>query len=558
MDPKESILIVDDDASICATLARILVRKGYETDTAATGRKALEKIQDRSFNLTLLDIRLPDVVGMDLLRRLRRSQPDMAVILLTAYASIQTATQALKEGAAAYIIKPVDTDEMLAAIRQALDKQRLVAENRKLHEETQRELAERRGAEEALRQTAASLERFNHLLLALNQVGLQAQESLAVEEILALTSNEVKRLGFESATLMRQDESLVLRHTSIEGARRAAVEELWGAKMIGFAASQDDPLLREPVTAWKTVFVADPGRNLAGILPGVPLGELGRALRILPLDRAILAPLVARDRLIGLLMLWSPDLDQDDVPAVTALANQMAVAIENARLVQKLSEQSKQLRAFAARLADVEETSRQQLARELHDQVGQNLTALGIDLSVVRAHMLKDTPEAVRARLDDALGLVELTSEGIRDVMANLRPPLLDDFGLPAALHWLAEQFRLRARIGVTVRCEELEPRLQPRVENALYRIAQEALTNVSKHARAIQVTVSLATSGSTVRLVIADDGVGFEPSHSAGPLGRQGWGLVIITERAEGVGGHCRVESRPGQGARVVVEVAR
>jgi len=83
MERKESNLIVDDDPSICATLARILVRKGYETDTAATGRKALEKIQDRSFNLTLLDIRLPDVVGMDLLRRLRESQSDMAVILVT-------------------------------------------------------------------------------------------------------------------------------------------------------------------------------------------------------------------------------------------------------------------------------------------------------------------------------------------------------------------------------------------------------------------------------------------------------------------------------------------
>ncbi len=558
MDPKESILIVDDDASICATLARILVRRGYETDTAATGRKALEKIQGRSFNLTLLDIRLPDVVGMDLLRRLRESQPDMAVILVTAYASIQTATQALKEGAAAYIIKPVDTDEMLAAIRQALDKQRLVLENRRLYQETRRELAERRGAEEALRQTAARLERFNHLLLALNQVGLQAQESLAVEEILALTSNEVKRLGFESATLMRQDESLVLRHTSIEGARREAVEGLCGAKMIGSAASLEDPILRAPVKTRKTVFVAEPARALSRVLPAATFGELEPVLRILHVGQAILAPLIARDRLIGLLVLWSPDLGQDDVPAVTALANQMAVAIENARLLRKLREQSKQLRAFAARLADVEEASRQQLARELHDQVGQNLSALGIGLSVVRAHMLKDTPEAVRARLDDALGLVELTSEGIRDVMANLRPPLLDDFGLPAALHWLAEQFRLRAGIAATVRCEELEPRLQPRVENALYRIAQEALTNVSKHARASQVTVSLATIDSTVRLVIADDGVGFEPSHSAGLLGRQGWGLVTMTERAEGVGGHCRVESRPGQGAWVVVEVAR
>jgi len=150
MAQKGAILIVDDDASSCATLAHILMAKGYQTDTAATGHEALEKAEGQSFNVTLVDIRLPDVDGTDLLGPLRERQPDMAVVLVTAYASIQSAVQALNQGAAAYIVKPMDMDEMLATVRQVLDRQRLVVENRRLYEETQRELAERKRAQEAL------------------------------------------------------------------------------------------------------------------------------------------------------------------------------------------------------------------------------------------------------------------------------------------------------------------------------------------------------------------------------------------------------------------------
>ncbi|TEU13824.1 MAG: response regulator [Anaerolineales bacterium] len=150
MDQKGAILIVDDDASSCATLARILISKGYQTDTAATGHQALEKVEGQSFNVALVDIRLPDVDGTDLLGPFRERQPDMAVVLVTAYASIQSAVQALNQGAAAYIVKPMDMDGMLATVRQVLDRQRLVVENRRLYEEIQRELAERKRAQEAL------------------------------------------------------------------------------------------------------------------------------------------------------------------------------------------------------------------------------------------------------------------------------------------------------------------------------------------------------------------------------------------------------------------------
>jgi signal transduction histidine kinase len=250
--------------------------------------------------------------------------------------------------------------------------------------------------------------------------------------------------------------------------------------------------------------------------------------------------------------------DDEEVTLLKGLAHQAALAIANARLFAQVRQQRERLHALGARLAEAEEAERRRLARELHDQVGQNLTALGINLNIVRAQM-PETASPLQSRLEDSLALVEQTTERVRSVMAELRPPVLDDYGLMAALRWYGERFSSRASIAVDVQGIELDPRLTLPVENALFRIAQEALTNVTKHAQAAHVTVTVEElNRTTVRLVIADDGIGFDPARLAESNERQRWGLLTMAERAEAVKGYCRVESRPEQGTRVVVEVPR
>jgi two-component system sensor histidine kinase UhpB len=223
---------------------------------------------------------------------------------------------------------------------------------------------------------------------------------------------------------------------------------------------------------------------------------------------------------------------------------------------EALQQYADRLRALAARLAEVAEVERQRLARELHDRVGQNLTALGINLNIIRSQLAGQGPGPVRTRLTDSLLLVDQTAERIRDVMADLRPPVLDDYGLVAALRWYGELLAQRTGIAVHVVAEELVPRPPARVENALFRIAQEALTNVTKHAQAAHATVTVELDAGTLRLLIADDGIGFGPAQPSEPDGDQGWGLLHMTERAEAVHGRCRIESRPGHGSQVIVEV--
>jgi PAS domain S-box-containing protein len=284
-------------------------------------------------------------------------------------------------------------------------------------------------------------------------------------------------------------------------------------------------------------------------------------LRAEGMRAALAVPLIAQDELIGLFALVSDRLDafgESQIRTVREFADPLAIALQQARLFQSVKQHREQLRALSIRLAEADETERRRLARELHDQVGQNLTALGINLNLMRTHLPQETSGLVRDRLDDSLALVEETTARVRLVMAELRPPMLDDFGLVATLQWHGARFASHLGINVTVTGEEPVPRLAAQTENALFRIAQEALTNVAKHAQATQVTIAMKADHKIVRLMIADDGVGFDPASPARPDGDRGWGLITMAERAEAVGGHCRIESKRQQGTRVIVEVTR
>ncbi|MBE7556835.1 MAG: PAS domain S-box protein [Anaerolineales bacterium] len=232
---------------------------------------------------------------------------------------------------------------------------------------------------------------------------------------------------------------------------------------------------------------------------------------------------------------------------------------EKSRLLEQIRQQREHLRALSQRLAEVQEAERRQLARELHDQVGQKLTALDLNLNIIWAR-LAETPagtDLVKARLDDSLALVEETAVTIRNVMATLRPPVLDDYGLVAALRWYGAQ--LSARAGFTLSVQEDgtgQSRLPGPVENTLFRIAQEALNNAAKHAQAAKVTITLSEKNGLVRMVVADNGRGFKLASVAETNGQPRWGLMTMAERAEAVGGRCWVNSGPAQGTQVMVEI--
>jgi PAS domain S-box-containing protein len=232
------------------------------------------------------------------------------------------------------------------------------------------------------------------------------------------------------------------------------------------------------------------------------------------------------------------------------------VITDRKRAEEALREHTERLKGLSQRLMEAEEAERRAINRELHDRIGQNLSALNLNLNVLRAGLSGASLEAVKSRLDEIQKLIEETTVQVRNVMAELHPPALDDYGLIAALRTFAESRAPHGAPSIEVRGEEPAPRLQRPVELALFRIAQEALTNALKHANARRVEVAVAAAGARIALAILDDGVGVDRS-DAGSAAR-GWGLTIMRERAEAIGARLRIEARPGGGTRVLVELER
>jgi len=214
------------------------------------------------------------------------------------------------------------------------------------------------------------------------------------------------------------------------------------------------------------------------------------------------------------------------------------------------------LRKLSYRLRTVEEKERHTISRELHDRIGQELSTLGLILGSLGAKLSQESLHTVEKQLHDMQSLLKSMVANVRDVMAELRPPVLDDYGLLAALRQLAVEFAQRSGIATELSGVDLQSRLPPIVETAMFRISQEALNNIAKHAQAKNVEIGLHEVSGRVMLDIADDGVGFDPNEA--PPGKQHWGLTIMRERAEAVGVVFRLESASGAGTRIVLEVER
>lgn len=222
---------------------------------------------------------------------------------------------------------------------------------------------------------------------------------------------------------------------------------------------------------------------------------------------------------------------------------------------------TQRLQALTQQLVEVREAERKALATELHDRIGQNLSALNMSLNLNLTLLAQQLPpeamEAARKRINDALALVELTTEAVRGVMEELHPALLEQYGLTTALRWHGEEFS--GRTGTTVKClaSESFPRLRSQVEMALFRIAQEALINIAKHAAASEVTIGLERTKTGIELRIGDNGVGISEATPNRQPAAGGWGLAIMAERARSIAAELRIARGEERGTTVVVTVA-
>ena len=219
------------------------------------------------------------------------------------------------------------------------------------------------------------------------------------------------------------------------------------------------------------------------------------------------------------------------------------------QLIRRLEWQTAELGRVSWHMLEDQEATARRFSHELHDELGQSLTAVKTNLSALAAAAAGRDATDAGPRLADCLRLVDEAIGNVRQMSQLLRPTILDDFGLEAGLRWLAEGFAARTGIEVAVD-SSYSGRLPDETETHLFRIAQEAMTNIARHAAALHVQMRLASSGGEIRLSIQDDGRGL----SAAPAGGLGLGLIGMRARARSAGGDVTVRSRPGQG--VLIEV--
>jgi PAS domain S-box-containing protein len=286
-------------------------------------------------------------------------------------------------------------------------------------------------------------------------------------------------------------------------------------------------------------------------VPDVPNAKFSSDLDV----RSVVTVAMLRDQeLIGVLALGVNghvrEFDKDELALLKAISDQAAQAVANALLLKTANEQREQLRALSAKLVDAQETERRTIARELHDEIGQVLNAVNANL---HATQLSSDRAAQDTRLQESINLVDDALVRVRDLSLDLRPSLLDDFGLVAALEWLVEHQAGRSGIATEFIPEPRDMRFSSNLETTVFRVAQIALTNIVRHARAQQVHVKLSQDGAELELVIRDDGTGFDVHRALEDASRGATlGLASMQERVRLAGGQVEIKAASGQGTEI------
>jgi signal transduction histidine kinase len=371
--------------------------------------------------------------------------------------------------------------------------------------------------------------RWLRQLESLNEIGNALTSELELEPLLAIIARNLRELV---------DARLVLIALPDPGGwLRVAASD-------GEIALDESTMRLDPQSS-KAGRVLERGRS-EGVDSVVDDPEVDQQFtRQLGVSSGLYVPLVVQGRSIGVVVAHDkrggdPNFGADDVRLAEMFASRASTAVD---LAERVSRDAVQ------RVVEAQEQERARLARELHDETGQALTSILLGLKSLEE--AADTDEG-RASVTALRELVVATLRDVRGLAVELRPAALDDFGLVPALERLADTFREKTGLNVALEARLGDGRLDPTLETTLYRIVQEALTNVLKHAEAQHVSISLVRKDGSISAVVEDDGRGFTPE--APP--REALGLVGMRERVGLVGGRISIESAPGAGTTLAVEV--
>ncbi len=500
MTGKGSILAVDDTEASLKVLSDFLREEGYSVRAALRGDMALRSALHQPPDLVLLDIRMPDIDGFEVCRQLK-SHPatrDVPVIFISGLTETDEKLRGFEIGAVDYVTKPYQRAELLARVAAHVNlrliQKQVAAQNEELRQyrEHLEELVARRTAE--LRESNRNLELMS---FALDQVR-------------------------EAAYLINEKGDFLYVNQEASRAHGYGAEELCGMNVTDINPDSSPEVFAR---AWQEVCAK-----------GVATFETRHR---------------HRDGSVFPVEISSSYLDYEGNPLHLALVRDIS---ERKDAERRLRESYDLLEELTSRRESAREEERRHIAREIHDELGQRLTALRMGISTVRYRLGSQNP-SLTGELQELAAQMDETIQVVRNIATALRPSVLD-MGISPALKWLAGQFRVTTGIACDIDLPEKDIPLPEDAAIALFRIVQEALTNVARHAEAQAVTIALNHDGSGYRAEIRDNGLGYD----AAAKQDKSFGLMGMRERAAMLGGTLVVDTLPGKGTRlqVFIPIAR
>ena len=529
---KARVLVVDDDEFLRTFLRLTLESSGYETSEASGGTEALGLLAELPVELLLLDLRLPDIPGLEVLERVREAYPKTAVLVITGYASVESAVEAMRMGAYDYVVKPCKPKELLLRVDRMLEKVRL---------------------QEAIGRTRS-------VLRALNQAALFVQNTRTLDSAFQCIGQQMRSIAMDCIVYDQTESSpdqLAIRYLSLPDEQIAELEAALGIQIGALRIPyRDHAFLTETLVHGAAQWHPLQDPFLRVLLPPREEQALHSIRSILGESAFVLVPLRTGGRITGILAALGTRLTDRDVPAMVAFAQQVSVALDNVRWMERISRSERELKELSARLMTIQEEERRRISRDLHDSVGQALTAIKLDLELLAKSACADRADA-KTRLEECVRFLGMTMKELRSISTDLRPPILDDLGLIRTLRWYAGMYAAQGAEVTFSEDLDGEPRLGKKAEIAVFRIVQEALSNAVRHGRAKHIMVRVKQAPRAIHIQIEDDGVGFEVNTAMDHLWQiGGLGLVSMRERARLLNAEFRIESNPVQGTRAFLSV--
>jgi len=536
------ILLVEDNADHRELMRLALTGHDltWQVEGVVSGEEALRHLAEgEAYDLVFLDYSMPGRDGLEVLEEIRGGEAPPPVVMVTGRGDEQVAVEAMKGGAYDYVVKGEDYLQLLWVVAQrAVEAHQLAVE--------------RKGAEEALRRSEGEARRLAQESAIMAEIGRIISSTLNIEEVYDRFTEQVRKVvpfdrvvinivDFEKNTVT----VLYVTGISVPGRQPGDIFPLAGS------------LTEEAIRTRKgLIFHPQDENEIADRFPGFfPVFRAGfRSIMVVPL--------ISKDQAIGGLHFEStkPNIYTNvDLKLAQSIGSQIAGAIANAQLFRErmraekdLRSSREQLRALAVRLQSAREEERTQVAREIHDDLGQKLTALKIDLFWLKKRLPKDQKLQLE-KIKSMSKLIDMTVKTVKRISTELRPGLLDDLGLAAAIEWQAQDFQNRTGIKCEFNSSLRDIELDRDRSTAVFRIFQETLTNVARHSKATRVEIGLKEDAGRIILIVQDNGRGITKSEI---FNAKSLGLVGMSERALLFGGELKISSMPGKGTTVTVTI--